>query len=244
MNVIVIIPAAGLGTRMSAASGSRVVPSASKQFTELDGAPILIHTLRKFAAVPQVREIYVALRPSEAAGFQPRLEQAKLGKPVRVVEGGNSRQESVANALASLAADTLIEGFQAGRLDAEFLARYESRWEAELGADLRVSSWLRQFLTRCRDAEIDGLVRLTGTAAPGDIVRARVTGAGWAAPRGEPRGPGEAQVLHGGLVDLFERAVALAGVVAGICGPLIPKRLEDLGGIEAALSEHQTGGEQ
>jgi len=60
---------------------------------------------------------------------------------------------------ASLAADTLLEGFQAGRLDAEFLARYESRWEAELGADLRVSSWLRQFLTRCRDAEIDGLVR-------------------------------------------------------------------------------------
>ena len=60
---------------------------------------------------------------------------------------------------ASLAADTLIEGFQAGRLDAEFLARYESRWEAVLGADLRVSSWLRQFLTRCRDGEIDGLVR-------------------------------------------------------------------------------------
>jgi len=60
---------------------------------------------------------------------------------------------------ASLAADTLIEGFQAGRLDAEFLARYESRWAAELGADLRVSSWLRQFLTRCRDSEIDGLVR-------------------------------------------------------------------------------------
>jgi digeranylgeranylglycerophospholipid reductase len=60
---------------------------------------------------------------------------------------------------ASLAADTLIEGFQAGRLDAEFLARYVSRWEAELGTELRVSSWLRQFLTRCRDAEIDGLIR-------------------------------------------------------------------------------------
>jgi flavin-dependent dehydrogenase len=60
---------------------------------------------------------------------------------------------------ATLAADTLIEGFQAGKLDAEFLARYETRWAAELGADLRVSAWLRQFLTRCRDAEIDGLVR-------------------------------------------------------------------------------------
>jgi len=60
---------------------------------------------------------------------------------------------------ATLAADTLIEAFQAGRLDAGFLARYESRWEAEIGSDLRVSAWLRQFLTRCRDAEIDGLIR-------------------------------------------------------------------------------------
>jgi 2-C-methyl-D-erythritol 4-phosphate cytidylyltransferase len=104
MNVIVIIPAAGLGTRMTAASGARVVPAASKQFTELDGAPILIHTLRKFAAAPQVREIVLALRQSEAASFQPRLDQEKLGKPVRVVEGGEHRQQSVAHALAAIKA--------------------------------------------------------------------------------------------------------------------------------------------
>jgi geranylgeranyl reductase family protein len=64
---------------------------------------------------------------------------------------------------ASLAADTLIEGFQAGRLDAEFLARYERHWETEIGGDLRVSAWLRQFLTRCSDAEINGLVRALGS---------------------------------------------------------------------------------
>ncbi|MBZ5566964.1 MAG: 2-C-methyl-D-erythritol 4-phosphate cytidylyltransferase [Acidobacteriia bacterium] len=104
MNVIVIIPAAGLGTRMAAASGARVVPAASKQFTELDGVPILVHTLRKFVAVLQVSEIYLALRPSEAAGYQPRLAQEKLGKPVRVVEGGEHRQQSVAHALAALKA--------------------------------------------------------------------------------------------------------------------------------------------
>ncbi len=89
---------------MAAASGSRVVPAASKQFAELDGVPILIHTLRKFACVPQVKEIVVALRPSEAAGFQPRLAQERLGKPVRVVEGGEHRQESVAHALATVQA--------------------------------------------------------------------------------------------------------------------------------------------
>jgi 2-C-methyl-D-erythritol 4-phosphate cytidylyltransferase len=104
MNVIVIIPAAGLGTRMTAASGARVVPAASKQFTELDGVPILVHTLRKFAAVPQVSGIYLALRASEAAGFQPRLAREKLAKPVRVVEGGEHRQQSVAHALAAVQA--------------------------------------------------------------------------------------------------------------------------------------------
>jgi geranylgeranyl reductase family protein len=64
---------------------------------------------------------------------------------------------------AMLAAETLIEAFQVDRLDGEYLGRYETRWEAELGADLRVSGWLRQFLTRCRDGEVDGLVRALGS---------------------------------------------------------------------------------
>ena len=48
MKVFVIIPAAGLGTRM--ASFSAGTKSKSKQFFELNGTPILIHTVRKFAA--------------------------------------------------------------------------------------------------------------------------------------------------------------------------------------------------
>ncbi|MGI9101132.1 MAG: 2-C-methyl-D-erythritol 4-phosphate cytidylyltransferase [Terriglobales bacterium] len=101
MNVIVIIPAAGLGTRMAAAGG-RVAPGTSKQFTELGGVPILIHTLRKFDAAPQVKEIYLALREPEAASFKSRLAQERLSKPVHVVEGGEHRQESVAHALAAV----------------------------------------------------------------------------------------------------------------------------------------------
>ena len=51
MKVVVIIPAAGLGTRMALMPpGNKGKPKApSKQFTELGGTPILIHTLRKFA---------------------------------------------------------------------------------------------------------------------------------------------------------------------------------------------------
>jgi 2-C-methyl-D-erythritol 4-phosphate cytidylyltransferase len=102
MKVIVIIPAAGLGTRMSAASGGP--KSKSKQFFELQGTPILIHTLRKFAQCGAVGEIVVALRKSEAATFQKQIEKENFKKPLRIVEGGEHRQNSVANALAAIEA--------------------------------------------------------------------------------------------------------------------------------------------
>jgi len=108
MKVVVIIPAAGLGTRMTSASRVRAKrPAPSKQFTELGGTPILIHTLGKFAASPRVSEIFVALRRDEMVGFRERLEaEAKdiLRKRVELVEGGEHRQHSVANALAAVSA--------------------------------------------------------------------------------------------------------------------------------------------
>lgn len=99
MRVIVIIPAAGLGTRMSAAAGDK---SRSKQFFELQGTPILIHTIRKFAASSRVSEIVIALRKNEAAGFLKQAEQEGIQKLLHVVEGGEHRQNSVSNALASI----------------------------------------------------------------------------------------------------------------------------------------------
>ena len=101
-----IIPAAGLGTRMAPVpSGSSKKAAPSKQFTELRGTPILIRTLRKFAAVEAVSEIWIALRESEIGGFRERLAQEKLGaKKVELVAGGEHRQESVRNALNAITA--------------------------------------------------------------------------------------------------------------------------------------------
>jgi 2-C-methyl-D-erythritol 4-phosphate cytidylyltransferase len=100
MKVIVIIPAAGLGTRMSAAHGGP--KDKSKQFFELQGTPILIHTLRKFAQCDAINEIIVALRQSETPTFQKQIERENFRKPLRVVEGGEHRQNSVANAIAAM----------------------------------------------------------------------------------------------------------------------------------------------
>jgi 2-C-methyl-D-erythritol 4-phosphate cytidylyltransferase len=104
MKVVVIIPAAGLGTRMSSAPEAKSRKIATKQFAELGGTPILIHTLRKFAAHPAVAEIHVALRKNEISGFRARLDQgaSDILEKVNLLEGGEHRQESVANALAAL----------------------------------------------------------------------------------------------------------------------------------------------
>jgi len=107
MKVVVIIPAAGLGTRMAPPSTGKKGPP-SKQFSELGGTPILIRTLRKFAACREVSEICVALRADEIGNFRSRLEKDApdiLQKKMQFVEGGEHRQHSVANALAAVRAE-------------------------------------------------------------------------------------------------------------------------------------------
>jgi 2-C-methyl-D-erythritol 4-phosphate cytidylyltransferase len=105
MKVTVILPAAGLGTRMGRAVPEKAGTS-RKQFMLLEGSPILLHTIRKFASTPAVSEIVVALRPEDIEWVRELLRVEKFGKPVRLVEGGDSRQESVEHALATLDAGT------------------------------------------------------------------------------------------------------------------------------------------
>jgi len=79
-----------------------------KQFLDLDGVPLVVFTLRRLAACPLIDEFIVATRMDDVASLQDRVSLARLGKPVRVVHGGDSRQESVANALAQAAPHTEI----------------------------------------------------------------------------------------------------------------------------------------
>jgi 2-C-methyl-D-erythritol 4-phosphate cytidylyltransferase len=101
MKVSVILPAAGLGTRMGRAVPEKAGTS-RKQFMLLDGSPILLHTIRKFVSSPAVAEIVVALRADDLEWVRDLLAVERFDTPVRLVEGGDSRQESVENALATL----------------------------------------------------------------------------------------------------------------------------------------------
>jgi 2-C-methyl-D-erythritol 4-phosphate cytidylyltransferase len=77
-----------------------------KQFMLLGGSPILMHTVGKFAASDRVGEIVVAVRPEDLEWVGAMLARDFPGRRVRAVAGGNSRQQSVENALATLGPET------------------------------------------------------------------------------------------------------------------------------------------
>src|SRR6476646_862323 len=101
MKVAVILPAAGLGTRMGKSTAEKAGTS-RKQFMLLEGSPILMHTVRKFVASDRVGVVVVAVRAEDTEWVREMLAEEFESGRVRVVEGGNSRQESVENALRSL----------------------------------------------------------------------------------------------------------------------------------------------
>jgi 2-C-methyl-D-erythritol 4-phosphate cytidylyltransferase len=92
--IAAIIPAAGLGTRMGG--------DQPKQFLELDGVPLIIFTLRRLAACPAITDFFIATRGDDVVALQDKVAKAGLGRPARVVHGGDTRQQSVANALAQV----------------------------------------------------------------------------------------------------------------------------------------------
>jgi len=109
MRVFVILPAAGIGTRMSSggsgASGQGAGQGTPKQFLSIGGVPTLVRCLRTFLAVERIAEAYVAVRGPEMERVKALVEEFGLGGGVSVVEGGETRQQSVSNALAALIAE-------------------------------------------------------------------------------------------------------------------------------------------
>jgi 2-C-methyl-D-erythritol 4-phosphate cytidylyltransferase len=96
--IAAILPAAGLGTRMGAET--------PKQFLELDGVPIVMLSLRRIASCELVTDIIVATRGDGIAKIEELIRGEKFSQNVRVVKGGDTRQESVSAALKHVAADT------------------------------------------------------------------------------------------------------------------------------------------
>jgi 2-C-methyl-D-erythritol 4-phosphate cytidylyltransferase/2-C-methyl-D-erythritol 2,4-cyclodiphosphate synthase len=113
---VAILVAAGRGERLGA--------GVLKPLRAVGGLTLLERSVRAFATHPSVDEIVVALPPPLAA--DPPACLRSPGKPVRVVAGGERRQDSVALALAAAPEDAeLVVVHDAARpfVSAEVIAR-------------------------------------------------------------------------------------------------------------------------
>nr|MBA3241794.1 2-C-methyl-D-erythritol 4-phosphate cytidylyltransferase [Acidobacteriota bacterium] len=95
---IAIIAAAGQGTRMG---GGR-----AKQFREISGTPIIIHTLRRFEQCTTIGEVLVVVPAGEQAELLAAAAKYGLRKLARVVAGGATRTESIRRGLQTVRAAT------------------------------------------------------------------------------------------------------------------------------------------
>lgn len=93
MAVSVVIPAAGSGRRFGSA-----LP---KQFVELAGKPILVHTALAFEQSDAVDTIVIAAHPSFIEDIWELARRFGITKIAACVAGGSERQHSILQALAT-----------------------------------------------------------------------------------------------------------------------------------------------
>jgi 2-C-methyl-D-erythritol 4-phosphate cytidylyltransferase len=97
MNIAIIV-AAGAGKRFGGET--------PKQFLEIAGKPLIVHTLLQFEKCSKINEIILVLPFDQAKDFEEIGEKYNLGKPVKVVAGGKTRAESVLRGLDSIDSET------------------------------------------------------------------------------------------------------------------------------------------
>ncbi len=93
MNVAIVV-AAGKGTRLGG--------NQPKQFLELRGIPVIIHTLRQFERCAEISEVIVVVPAAETAAFSSQAEKFEIRKLSRVVRGGATRAQSVRRGLNAI----------------------------------------------------------------------------------------------------------------------------------------------
>ena len=89
-----LIPAAGMGRRMGS--------DRNKLLLELMGEPLLAWTLKAAQAAEEVSWIGIVGQPVDYPDFRDIMAGIDLNKPVKLIQGGATRQESVYNGLQAL----------------------------------------------------------------------------------------------------------------------------------------------
>lgn len=97
MSNIAIIFAGGKGVRMGCG-----IP---KQFLEINGKPILIHTLELFQEHDEIDKIYVSVLEEYIKKTEKLIKKFNIDKVVKVIPGGATAQDSIYQGLKAVEAE-------------------------------------------------------------------------------------------------------------------------------------------
>ncbi len=95
---IAIITAGGIGKRL--------ISPTKKQFIKIKGRPLLFWTLDKFVFHEEINEIIITLPQDEIDVYSKLIIKEYPQKKIKIIAGGNLRQDSVYNALLVCPEDT------------------------------------------------------------------------------------------------------------------------------------------
>ena len=101
MKVSAIIVAAGNSTRMGEIEKSKI-------FLEVKDNSIIEHTLNAFEVVEEIDEIIVVIREEDEEMFRKAIDLNKSSKIIKIVYGGDTREESTWNGLCEIDEETDI----------------------------------------------------------------------------------------------------------------------------------------
>ncbi|MGD9561643.1 MAG: 2-C-methyl-D-erythritol 4-phosphate cytidylyltransferase [Pyrinomonadaceae bacterium] len=82
---------------VAAGSGERFKSEVPKQFLEINGKPVIVHTLERISAAPSIDAVVLVLAADRVAEYEAR--RGEFPKLAAVVKGGASRAESVLSGL-------------------------------------------------------------------------------------------------------------------------------------------------
>ena len=153
VKVAVLVVAAGRGRRFGG--------DTPKQYLDLDGRPVLRHSLAKFAAHSRVNWVRAVIHPDDVGLYTPCAQGLGILDPVW---GGETRQDSVRLGLESLAEYApdlvLIHDGARPKVDAGTIGRVISALEHHMGVIPGVA--VADTLKRAKDGRIEATVDRAG----------------------------------------------------------------------------------
>jgi 2-C-methyl-D-erythritol 4-phosphate cytidylyltransferase len=89
-------------------SGTRMQSETPKQFLEIGGKPLLMHTIKVFAEYSNNLKIILVLPQDQFPAWAKLVEDYAFTTPHQLVSGGQTRFESVKNGLQEIEGDGLV----------------------------------------------------------------------------------------------------------------------------------------